>query len=225
MMQMCCGHLPWPQCFVILLSTTMKAIALHIPCRHASTFASQVNWLPCKQDYNASTYPWEQDPDCQLVKKLVLILNLNLHLRTGLGWANLAGAAFNSYPTTGSFARSAVAKYTGARSGLAGVVTAGLVGITLLCLTPVFNAMPMNALAAIVIAGVLPLLDFGKGISLFWVGPHHIVSCLLYSPTFSLFWVGPRYCIPSAVPSHLEATRGWVHRTSSLLTLYGGGIQ
>ncbi|KAL3141752.1 hypothetical protein ABBQ32_004432 [Trebouxia sp. C0010 RCD-2024] len=95
-------------------------------------------------------------------------LNPNQELM-GLGWANLAGAAFNSYPTTGSFARSAVAKYTGARSGLAGVVTAGLVGITLLCLTPVFNAMPMNALAAIVIAGVLPLLDFGKGISLFWI--------------------------------------------------------
>ncbi|KAL0048646.1 hypothetical protein WJX82_007650 [Trebouxia sp. C0006] len=86
----------------------------------------------------------------------------------GLGWANLAGAAFNSYPTTGSFARSAVAKYTGAKSGLAGVVTAGLVSVTLLCLTQVFNAMPMNALAAIVIAGVLPLLDFGRGISLFW---------------------------------------------------------
>ena len=88
----------------------------------------------------------------------------------GLGWANLAGAVFNCFPTTGSFARSAVAKYTGAKSGLAGVVTAGLVGITLLFLTQVFNAMPMNALAAIVIAGVLPLLDFGRGISLFWVG-------------------------------------------------------
>ena len=87
----------------------------------------------------------------------------------GFGWANLAGAAFNAYPTTGSFARSAVAKYTGAKSGLAGVVTAGLVGVALLCLTPVFNGMPMNALAAIVIAGVLPLLDFGRGVSLFWV--------------------------------------------------------
>ena len=86
-----------------------------------------------------------------------------------LGWANLTGAVFNSYPTTGSFARSAVAKYTGAKSGLAGVVTAALVGVALLCLTPVFNGMPMNALAAIVIAGVLPLLDFKKGISLFWV--------------------------------------------------------
>ena len=102
-----------------------------------------------------------------------VLLSISHHLTAcvaGLGWANLAGAAFNSYPTTGSFARSAVAKYTGAKSGLAGVVTADLVGITLLCLIRVFNAMPMNALAAIVIAGVLPLLDFGRGISLFWVG-------------------------------------------------------
>lgn len=105
-------------------------------------------------------------------------------MHTGLGWANLAGAAFNSYPTTGSFARSAVAKYTGAKTGLAGLVTAALVGITLLCLTPVFNAMPMNALAAIVIAGVLPLLDFGKGVSLFWVGPNFKPCCSLKCDTF-----------------------------------------
>ena len=91
------------------------------------------------------------------------------YLCAALGWANLVGAGFNSYPTTGSFARSAVAKYTGAKTGLAGVVNAALVGLTLLCLTPVFNTMPMNALAAIVIAGVLPLLDFGRGMALFWV--------------------------------------------------------
>lgn len=70
-----------------------------------------------------------------------------------------------------------MAKYTGAKTGLAGLVTAALVGITLLCLTPVFNAMPMNALAAIVIAGVLPLLDFGKGVSLFWVCLHSSACC------------------------------------------------
>lgn len=92
-----------------------------------------------------------------------------LVVHAALGWANLTGAAFNSYPTTGSFARSAVAKHTGAKSGLAGVVTAALVGVTLLCLTPVFNNMPMNALAAIVIAGVLPLLDLNKGLWLFSV--------------------------------------------------------
>ena len=99
-------------------------------------------------------------------------------LTAGPSWANLAGAAFNSYPTTGSFARSAVAKYAGAKTGLAGVVTAGLVGIALLLLTPVFNGMPMNALAAIVIAGVLPLLDFGKGVSLFWVSAFLSLSLL-----------------------------------------------
>ena len=72
-----------------------------------------------------------------------------------------------------------MAKYTGAKSGLAGVVTAGLVGVTMLVLTPLFNAMPMNALAAIVIAGVLPLLDFGRGVSLFLVGGAFSACCCL----------------------------------------------
>ena len=34
----------------------------------------------------------------------------------GLGVANVAGAAFAGYPATGSFARSAVAQYAGART-------------------------------------------------------------------------------------------------------------
>lgn len=114
-----------------------------------------------------------------------------------------------------------MAKYTGARSGLAGVVTAGLVGITLLCLTPLFNAMPMNALAAIVIAGVLPLLDFGKGISLFWVSPSNCVLSVAEShlPGWGHITICRLVYLHMRILSHLEATRGWVHCSSSLLTL------
>ena len=43
-------------------------------------------------------------------------------------------------------------------AALAGVVTAAVVGATLLLLTPVFEQMPLNALGAIVIAGVIGLL-------------------------------------------------------------------
>eukprot|EP01025_Chloroclados_australasicus_P052553 TRINITY_DN612_c0_g2_i2.p2 TRINITY_DN612_c0_g2~~TRINITY_DN612_c0_g2_i2.p2 ORF type:complete len:667 (-),score=99.60 TRINITY_DN612_c0_g2_i2:54-2054(-) len=85
----------------------------------------------------------------------------------GLGIANIAGAAFSSYPTTGSFSRSAVANDTGAKSGIAGVVTAILVGIILLFLTPIFENMPMNALAAIVISGVIGLFEIGTMFTLF----------------------------------------------------------
>ena len=43
--------------------------------------------------------------------------------RRGLGLANLMGAAFNCYTTTGSFSRSAVMNDVGAKTQLAGVTS------------------------------------------------------------------------------------------------------
>ena len=42
------------------------------------------------------------------------------------------------------------------------MVNAFLIGLVLLVLTPVAQHLPLNALAAIVIMGVLGLLDFGQ---------------------------------------------------------------
>ncbi len=47
-------------------------------------------------------------------------------------------------------------------SGMAGVVTAMSMMLVLLAATRPFQIMPLNALAAIVIAGVIPLVDFGS---------------------------------------------------------------
>ena len=47
----------------------------------------------------------------------------------------------------------------GGGAGLAGLVNAALIGVVLLCLTPVFRHMPLNALAAIVITGVIGLTN------------------------------------------------------------------
>ena len=41
----------------------------------------------------------------------------------GLGVANLVGACFNCYTTTGSFSRSAVMDTVGSRTQLAGIVS------------------------------------------------------------------------------------------------------
>ena len=41
----------------------------------------------------------------------------------GLGIANLMGAAFNCYTTTGSFSRSAIMDNVGARTQLAGILS------------------------------------------------------------------------------------------------------
>jgi sulfate transporter 4 len=87
----------------------------------------------------------------------------------GLGMANFAGGLFNGYPVTGSFSRSAVNNETGAQSGIAAMVTATMVMFVLLLLTPVFEIMPLNVLAAIVISGVLGLLDYTEAMYLWTV--------------------------------------------------------
>jgi sulfate transporter 4 len=77
-------------------------------------------------------------------KKLAAIhkyeLDSSLEL-IGLGMANFMGAMFQSYPVTGSFSRSAVNNDTGAESGISGMVTATIVAMVLLFLTPVFEIM------------------------------------------------------------------------------------
>jgi len=87
----------------------------------------------------------------------------------GLGVSNVLGAMFSAYPCTGSFSRSAVANDIGAKSGLAGAVTGTIVLLALLFITPVFEWMPFNALAAIVISGVIGLVEVHEAVFLFRV--------------------------------------------------------
>ena len=77
----------------------------------------------------------------------------------GLGLANLAAGLLAAFPVTGGFSRSAVNHQAGARSGLASVVSALLVALTLLALTPLFRDLPQAALAALVIVAVAGLID------------------------------------------------------------------
>ena len=77
----------------------------------------------------------------------------------GLGISNLFGGCFQSYPITGSFSRSAVNNESGAQTPLTGCFTATVVLVAVLFLTPLFQVLPLNALAAIVISGVAGLLD------------------------------------------------------------------
>jgi sulfate transporter 4 len=87
----------------------------------------------------------------------------------GLGTANLMAGLFNGYPLTGSFSRSAVNNDAGATSGISAIVTATLVGLTLLFLTPVFELLALPVLAAIVISGVVSLVDYDEAIYLWKV--------------------------------------------------------
>lgn len=86
---------------------------------------------------------------------------------TALGLANIAGSFFLSYPTTGGFSRTAVNDQAGARTPLASIISAAIVGLTLLFLTPLFTYLPKALLASIVMVAVFGLLDI-KEIRFLW---------------------------------------------------------
>lgn len=79
----------------------------------------------------------------------------------GLGAANIAASVTGGYPVTGGFARSVVNFDAGARTPLAGVLTALGIGMTALLLTPLFRQLPNAALAATIVVAVLSLVDPG----------------------------------------------------------------
>lgn len=80
----------------------------------------------------------------------------------GLGAANLAAAFFSGYPVTGGFSRTAVNHRAGARTGLAGLITALIISTILLWFTHLFHYLPTTILAAIVIVAVAGLVEISE---------------------------------------------------------------
>ncbi|TVO78772.1 MAG: sulfate permease [Sedimenticola selenatireducens] len=76
----------------------------------------------------------------------------------GQGLSNIASGLFSGYPVSGSFSRSAVNINAGARTGFSSIVTAAVVGITLLFLTPLLYHLPQATLATIIIIAVVGLV-------------------------------------------------------------------
>ncbi len=83
-----------------------------------------------------------------------------------LGLANVFGSFFQSYPTTGGFSRTAVNDQAGAKSGLASIISAVLIIITLLFLTPYFYNLPKAILASVIMVAVFGLIDCKEAIHL-----------------------------------------------------------
>lgn len=87
----------------------------------------------------------------------------------GQGAANLAGAFFGAYPTSGSLARSTLNASAGARSRLSGTV-AGLAMLVFPPLAgPVLEALPVAVLAGLICLVAVDLVD-GRAIRAVWGG-------------------------------------------------------
>lgn len=76
------------------------------------------------------------------------------------GLAKIAAAFCQSMPVSGSFSRSALNLATGARTGLASVIAAVCVLLTLLFFTSALYHLPKPVLAAVIMVAVLGLINF-----------------------------------------------------------------
>jgi SulP family sulfate permease len=75
------------------------------------------------------------------------------------GAANVASGAFSGFPIAGGFSRTAVNFQAGARTPLASLITAAVLAVAVLWLTPAFYYLPKVVLAAVVVVAVLGLVD------------------------------------------------------------------
>jgi sulfate permease, SulP family len=78
-------------------------------------------------------------------------------LATGL--ANVGGALLGSMPAGGGTTQTAVNRLAGARTQLAGLVTAGATLVTMLLLAPLIGLMPEATLAAVIIVYSIGLIE------------------------------------------------------------------
>ena len=99
----------------------------------------------------------------------------------GIGAANIAAGLVQGFAVSTSGSRTAVAESSGAKSQLTGIVGAGVVLVLLLFLNGLLADLPQSALAGIVIAAALSLLDLAA-LRRFWpVRPTEVVLSIIAS--------------------------------------------
>ncbi|WP_133013428.1 SulP family inorganic anion transporter [Marinomonas flavescens] len=78
---------------------------------------------------------------------------------TGLGLANIGSALSGAFPVTGGFSRTVLNAESGATSPMTGIITAVLIFLTLLFLTPLFFYLPKAILASIISISMMKLIS------------------------------------------------------------------
>jgi len=103
------------------------------------------NWAVCVKYANINKY--EISADRELIAS---------------GVSNFCGGFFHCFIVAGGLSRSAVNAECGARTPMAGIVTATFVLISLFTLTKVFFYIPMATLGAVLQVSVISLIDFDE---------------------------------------------------------------
>lgn len=104
-----------------------------------------------------------------------------------LGLANVFGSLFQAYPVTGGFSRTAVNAQAGAKTNVASLITALVVGLTLVFLTPLFYYLPKAVLASIIMTAVFGLIDIKEARHLWHVSrPDFALMAITFFATLSV---------------------------------------
>jgi high affinity sulfate transporter 1 len=127
----------------------------------------------------------------------------------GMGAANLAAGVLQGFPVSTSGSRTAVAEQSGARSQLAGVVGAAVVAVMLIFLNDVLSDLPQTALAAVVIAAALSLLDLPALVRYWRVRRSALVLSLTASAGVIVFGVLQGILVAIALAVALFFRRSW----------------
>jgi SulP family sulfate permease len=92
--------------------------------------------------------------------------NINMNQEViGQGLSNIGGSFLSCFPSCGSFNRSASNLETGARTPLAGVISAIVLGLLTIFATPIVAEMPITVMAGVLFlvgAGLIKLPDIKK---------------------------------------------------------------
>ena len=138
-----------------------------------------------------------------------------------LGLTNVAAGFFQGFSSSASSSRTPVAEASGARTQLTGVVGAVAVLILLLWLPGLFRNLPSSALAAIVIASAVRLIEVRSVLRLAHARRSELVISLVAFAGVAVLGVLPGLGIAVAVSLLNFVRRAWMPHSVELVRVDG----
>ena len=127
----------------------------------------------------------------------------------GIGAANLAAGLLQGFAVSTSGSRTAVVEQAGAKSQLASLVGAGIVVALLLFFNSLLADLPQSALAAVLIAAALSLLDLGALVRYYRVRKSALILSVVASLGVIVLGVLPGIVIAIVLAVLLFFRRSW----------------
>ena len=138
-----------------------------------------------------------------------------------LGFANIASGLFQGFPVSASASRTPVAESSGARTQLTGIVAAIVIGAVLLGAPGVFRNLPVAALAGIVIAAAIGLVELGPMVRLARIRPTEMIQGLVAFAGVAVVGAIRGVLIAVAVSLVTFFAKGWRPHITTLVRVDG----